>query len=124
MWLLTLLATNALAPPPPPPYFGCPQTSACLRVALPPSQAGDDANSAGCSEAIRRTAVLPYVSDYEPSGVDSVGRTHFRSRHHANVFLYFTEPAAEFSPAMHSEWVFSKQRSNELVIGDARAISP
>ena len=120
-FMLLSIASLGAAGPPPQPSFGCPPDS-CLKVTLPPSQ--DDTHGVACSEATRRAGLLQYATDYEAAGFDALGRAHFRSRHHASLNLYFTEPAAEFSPAMHAQWVFSRQRSNELVIGDARAVAP
>ena len=128
MIALALAFATAGAAPPPPPYFGCPSDS-CLKVTFPRPADGDDddydaSSSASCSDSVRRSALARYATDYEAAGTDEGGRTHFRSRHHAALYLYFTHPTSRYSPAEFAQWQFSTQRSNQVVIGDSRAMPP
>lgn len=85
------------------------------------------AMSAGCTQAMQRERA-EYAVDYEPAGVDEEGRTHFRALQHAGLtaqlHLYYTEPSARFSPSRFSEWVFSRERSEAVYLGDPNARAP
>ena len=127
--------------PPPPPYFGCPvlANSGCLRVTLPcPADAtacegaqptpADEAPvasppSQACAQALDEQR-RGYAVDYEAAGIDEAGRTFFRARHGEGPprFLYYTEPSSQYSPSLHSSWVFSRERSPDVIIGDERAV--
>ena len=131
--------------PPPPPYWGCPeQENACLRVTRPCSSRESTCDgqpdegllsppAGACSAELQRTQAA-YSVDYEPAGVDAQGRTFFLARRAvgggsiddstAERHLYYTDPAARYSPSRYAEWVFSRERSDRVFVGDPDAIRP